>query len=122
MQRESEEVWWGSASSSPRSRDLAAPPAKSTLHPSPDPPTDHFLPDLSGFFFFPAVPLDVTPLAALGGVLLSVLIILLIIWLVRWKKQKKKYEEEETPNEIRYEQQQQQPYSRARCNDATSAN
>lgn len=59
-------------------------------------------------FFFPAVPLDVTPLAALGGVLLSVLIILLIIWLVRWKKQKKKYEEEETPNEIRYEQQQQQ--------------
>ncbi|XP_075905919.1 CXADR-like membrane protein isoform X1 [Nelusetta ayraudi] len=47
------------------------------------------------------LPLDVTPLAALGGVLLSVLIILLIIWLVRWKKQKKKYEEEETPNEIR---------------------
>lgn len=66
------------------------------------------------------MPLDVTPLAALGGVLLSVLIILLIIWLVRWKKQKKKYEEEETPNEIRCEQQQ-QPYSRARCNDATSA-
>lgn len=52
MQRESEEVWWGSASSSPRSCDLAAPAAKSTLHPSPDPPTDHLLPDLSGFFFF----------------------------------------------------------------------
>lgn len=52
MQRESEEVWWGSASSSPRSCDLAAPAAKSTLHPSPDPPTDHFLPDLSGFVFF----------------------------------------------------------------------
>lgn len=45
--------------------------------------------------------------AALLAILLGVLIILLIVWLVRWKKEKKKYEEEETPNEIRYEQQQQ---------------
>lgn len=65
------------------------------------------------------MPLDVTPLAALGGVLLSVLIILLIIWLVRWKRQKKKYEEEETPNEIRYEQK--QPSSRVHFNDPASA-
>lgn len=50
MLRESEEVWWGAPPVS-ASSDLAAPAAKSTMHPSPDPPTDHFLPDLSGFFF-----------------------------------------------------------------------